>query len=52
MESFTTHSIYKVFIKVGEEVKQKNLTQWKRDNQDRSVDEYNKEKEIWSLSQI
>ena len=29
----------KVFIKIGEEVKQKNLTQWKRDNSSRSVDE-------------
>ena len=34
----------KVFIKIGEEVKQKNLTQWKRDNPGRSVDDYNKER--------
>ena len=34
----------KVFVKIGEKIKQRNLTQWKRDNPGRSVDEYNKER--------
>jgi len=34
----------KVFIKIGEKIKQRNLTQWKRDNPGRSVDEYNEER--------